>query len=140
MLLSLYSAKEHSGTLSELAKYLGLQPFEVGCPEIMDKLAQDIQDEQDRYYMPYPFDSNHNVINVGDELNVGVVVGIGEGYVYVADHPEGEVMGYLANETTHVTPGTRLIKQLTQAVNDGVLNEAQKRIISDYLKGCYDVG
>lgn len=140
MLLSLYSAKEHAGTLSELAKHLGLQPFEVGCPEIMDKLAQDIQDEQDRYYMPYPFDSNHNVINVGDELNVGVVVGVGEGYVYVSDSPEGEVMGYLANETTHVTPGTRLIKQLTQAVNDGVLNEAQKRIISDYLKGCYDVG
>ncbi len=140
MLLSLYSAKEHSGTLSELAKHLGLQPFEVGCPEIMAKLATEIQEELDRYYMPYPFDSNHNVINVGDELNVGVVVGVGEGYVYVSDSPEGEVMGYLANETTHVTPGTRLIKQLTQAVNDGVLNEAQKRIISDYLKGCYDVG
>lgn len=140
MLLTLYSAKEHAGTLSDLAKHLGLQPFEVGCPEIIGKLAKDIQDELDRYYMPCPFDANHNVINVGDELNVGVVFGVGEGYVYVADEPEGKATGYLANETTHVTPGTKLIQELTQAVNDGVLNDAQKRIISDYIAGCYDVG
>jgi hypothetical protein len=140
MLLTLYSAKEHAGTLSDLAKHLGLQPFEVGCPEIIGKLAKDIQEELDRYYMPCPFDSNHNVINVGDELDVGNVVGVGEGYVYVSDEPEGQVTGYLVNETTHVQPGTKLIKQLAKAVNDGVLSEYQKRLISDYIAGCYDVG
>ena len=140
MLLTLYSAKEHAGSLSELAKHVGFTPYGVGCKEVIEKLVEDAQAELDRYYMPYPFDSNHNVINVGDELNVGNVVGVGEGYVYVSDEPEGQVTGYLANETTHVQPGTKLIKQLTQAVNDGVLNDTQKRIISDYIAGCYDVG
>ena len=140
MLFSIYSAKEHSGTVSELAKHLGLVPFEVGCPEIIEALTDRIQGEIDRHYMPLPFDANYNSINVGDKLDVGQVVGVGDGYVFVSDKPEGDVTRYLSRETKHEDKSKELLTSVQNAINDGSLNDAQMQGIINYIKRCYDVG
>lgn len=138
MLLSLYNAQKHANSLSELAALLGLDE-KAEYREIMEQLAKDSQDELDRHYMPLPFDSEYNAIKIDDVLNVGKVVGVGDGYVFVADKPEGMVTGYLANET-HKSDGEMLLKAIEDALAEGALNHAQIQGMLNYVKGCYDVG
>ena len=138
MLLALYNAQKHANSLSELAALLGLDKKE-GYRESMERLAKDSQDELDRHYMPLPFDSEYNVIKVDDVLNVGKVVGVGDGYVFVADKPEGMVTGYLANET-YKCDGEMLLKAIEDALVEGALNHAQIQGMFNYVKECRDVG
>ena len=138
MLLALYNAQKHANSLSELAALLGLDK-KAGYREIMERLAKDSQDELDRHYMPLPFDSEYNVIKVDDVLNVGKVVGVGDGYVFVADKPEGMVTGYLANET-YKCDGEMLLKAIEDALVEGALNHAQIQGMFNYVKECRDVG
>lgn len=138
MLLTLYNAQKHANSLSELAALLGLDK-KAEYREIMEQLAKDSQDELDRHYMPLPFDSEYNVIKIDDVLNVGKVVGVGDGYVFVADKPEGMVTGYLANETNK-SDGETLLKAIENALAEGTLNHAQIQGMLNYVKGCHDVG
>jgi hypothetical protein len=138
MLLTLYNAKKHANSLSELAALLGLDK-KAGYREIMEQLAKDSQDELDRHYMPLPFDSEYNVIKIDDVLNVGKVVGVGDGYVFVADKPEGMVTGYLANET-YKCDGEMLLTAIVDALTEGALNHAQIQGMLNYVKECRDVG
>ena len=138
MLLALYNAQKHANSLSELAEILGLDE-KAEYREIMERLANDAQSELDRHYMPLPFDSEYNVIKIDDVLNVGKVVGVGDGYVFVADKPEGMVTGYLANET-YKADGEMLLKAIEDALAEGALNHAQIQGMLNYVKECRDVG
>ena len=138
MLLTLYNAQKHANSLSELAALLGLDK-KAEYREIMERLANDAQSELDRHYMPLPFDSEYNVIKIDDVLNVGKVVGVGDGYVFVADKPEGMVTGYLANET-YKCDGEMLLKAIEDALVEGALNHAQIQGMFNYVKECRDVG
>ena len=138
MLLALYNAQKHANSLSELAEILGLDE-KAEYREIMERLANDAQSELDRHYMPLPFDSEYNAIKIDDVLNVGKVVGVGDGYVFVADKPEGMVTGYLANET-YKADGEMLLEAIEDALAEGALNHAQIQGMLNYVKGCRDVG
>lgn len=138
MLLTLYNAQKHANSLSELAALLGLDK-KAEYREIMEQLAKDSQDELDRHYMPLPFDSEYNVIKIDDVLNVGKVVGVGDGYVFVADKPEGMLTGYLANET-YKCDGEMLLTAIEDALAEGALNYAQIQGMFNYVKWCRDVG
>ena len=145
MLITIHGAREHLASLTELANYLGVKPFETPTKDIIGKLLDSIEDEVERYYFPVPFDADTHPIQVGDMLKeYGYVHGIGHGCVFAGDktYEDGYVQYavYPAN-TAHIkrVDGASLIELVTQAVNDGTLSDAKISLLTYYIEGIYDV-
>lgn len=146
MLLTIYSAREHLTSLTDLANHLGVAPFETPTKDIIGKLLDNVESEVEEYYHPVPFDAEHNPIHVGDTLKeYGLVHGIGNGCVFAGDAIKGENMYGYAIVTAKITnvkknDGEALKALVTEAVDGGKLNEAQISLIIDYIEGIDDAG